>query len=77
MFTTNVPAAQYQPLRHDLETILQRPVKLKMTPTALHSPKRDPAFRHYPTVLGLILGTGVGGGFVINGTVLRGKRDRR
>ncbi len=33
----------------------------------------DPEFRHYPSVLGLILGTGVGGGFVIDGKVLSGK----
>lgn len=74
VFTTNVPAAQYQPLRHDLETILQRPVKIENDANCFAlSEAWDPAFRHYPTVLGLILGTGVGGGFVINGTVLPGK----
>ncbi|MDR5650697.1 ROK family protein, partial [Staphylococcus nepalensis] len=32
-----------------------------------------PEFKNYPTVLGLILGTGVGGGFVTHGKVLPGK----
>lgn len=74
VFTTNVPAAKYQPLRHDLETLLKRPVKIDNDANCFAlSEAWDPEFRQYPTVLGLILGTGVGGGFVIDGKILPGK----
>ena len=74
VFTTNVPAAQYKPLIHDLANILQRPVKVENDANCFAlSEAWDPEFKRYPTVLGLILGTGVGGGFVINGKVLSGK----
>lgn len=74
VFTTNVPAAQYKPLIHDLANALQRPVKVENDANCFAlSEAWDPEFKRYPTVLGLILGTGVGGGFVINGKVLSGK----
>lgn len=74
VFTTNVPPAQYKPLIHDLAKVLQRPVKVENDANCFAlSEAWDPNFKHYPTVLGLILGTGVGGGFVINGKVLSGK----
>ncbi|EKT53347.1 N-acetylglucosamine kinase [Providencia burhodogranariea] len=74
VFTTNVPAAKYKPLIHDLANILQRPVKVENDANCFAlSEAWDPEFTRYPTVLGLILGTGVGGGFVTNGKVLSGK----
>lgn len=74
VFTTNVPAAQYKPLIHDLANILQRPVKVENDANCFAlSEAWAPEFKRYPTVLGLILGTGVGGGFIINGKVLSGK----
>lgn len=74
VFTTNVPAAKYKPLIHDLAKILQRPVKVENDANCFAlSEAWDPEFKRYPTVLGLILGTGVGGGFIINGKVLPGK----
>ncbi len=74
VFTTNVPTAQYKPLIHDLANILQRPVKVENDANCFAlSEAWDPDFKRYPTVLGLILGTGVGGGFIINGKVLSGK----
>ncbi len=74
VFTTNVPTAQYKPLIHDLAHILQRSVKVDNDANCFAlSEAWDPEFKHYPSVLGLILGTGVGGGFVINGKVLPGK----
>ncbi|MCD4607167.1 ROK family protein, partial [Proteus mirabilis] len=74
VFTTNVPAAKYKPMIHDLANILERPVKVENDANCFAlSEAWDPEFRHYPSVLGLILGTGVGGGFVIDGKVLSGK----
>ena len=63
VFTTNVPAAKYKPMIHDLANILERPVKVEHDANCFAlSEAWDPEFRHYPSVLGLILGTGVGGG---------------
>lgn len=74
VFTTNVPAAKYQPLIHDLANTLQRPVKVENDANCFAlSEAWDPDFTRYHSVLGLILGTGVGGGLVINGKVLPGK----
>ncbi len=74
VFTTNVPAAKYKPLIQDVTNTLQRPVKIENDANCFAlSEAWDPDFIRYPTVLGLILGTGVGGGFVIDGKVLSGK----
>ena len=74
VFTTNVPTAQYKPLMHDLTELLQRPIKIENDANCFAlSEAWDHEFIQYPTVLGLILGTGVGGGFVTNGKVLSGK----
>lgn len=74
VFTTNVPAAKYQPLVYDLADTLQRPVKVENDANCFAlSEAWAPEFKNYPTVLGLILGTGVGGGFVTHGKVLPGK----
>lgn len=61
VFTTNVPAAKYKPMVHDLAHILNRPVKVENDANCFAlSEAWDPEFRHHPSVLGLILGTGVG-----------------
>ncbi|WP_323086767.1 N-acetylglucosamine kinase [Providencia alcalifaciens] len=74
VFTTNVPSAQYKPFIHDLTKLLNRPVRVENDANCFAlSEAWDPEFKRYPSVLGLILGTGVGGGFVINGKVLSGK----
>lgn len=41
--------------------------------TVLLSPKPDDEFTQYPLVMGLILGTGVGGGTVLNGKSITGR----
>lgn len=41
--------------------------------TVLLSPKLDDEFTQYPLVMGLILGTGVGGGTVLNGKSITGR----
>ena len=59
---------------HDPHIYSIGPLKSKMMLTSFAlSEAWDPEFRHHPSVLGLILGTGVGGGFVIDGKVLSGK----
>lgn len=74
VFTTNVPAAQYQPFIHDLEHCLQRPIKVDNDANCFAlSEAWDNEFRQYPTILGMILGTGVGGGYIINGRAISGK----
>lgn len=74
VFTTNVPTAQYKPLVTDLQTVLSRPVKVENDANCFAlSEAWDPEFRQYNSVLGLILGTGVGGGFTLNGRVVSGK----
>ena len=74
VFTTNVPAAKYKPLIPDLANMLQRPVKVENDANCFAlSEAWATDFQHYPTVLGLILGTGVGGGFISHGKVLSGK----
>ncbi|AKJ42225.1 N-acetylglucosamine kinase [Pragia fontium] len=74
VFTTNVPAAKHKPLVADLTHCLQRPVRIDNDANCFAlSEAWDTEFRQYPTVLGMILGTGVGGGFVVDGKVISGK----
>lgn len=74
VFTTNVPAAKHQPLIADLTACLERKVVVDNDANCFAlSEAWDKAFRQYPTVLGVILGTGVGGGFIVNGKVVTGK----
>ena len=42
-------------------------------PTVSRCQKRDDEFTQYPLVMGLILGTGVGGGLIFNGKPITGK----
>ncbi len=62
-----------QPLDRDLETALSRPVRLANDANCFAvSEAIDGAAAGANVVFGVILGTGVGGGVVINGTVMRG-----
>ena len=62
-----------QPLGRDLEALLQRPVRLANDANCFAlSEAMDGAGQGARCVFGVILGTGVGGGLVIDGQVLRG-----
>jgi len=72
-FTGNTPSLSGQPLQKDLEKLLARPVRLANdADCAALSEAVDGAGAGYKTVFGLIMGTGVGGGFVVNGEVVEG-----
>ncbi|MGH8453156.1 MAG: ROK family protein [Nevskiales bacterium] len=62
-----------KPLKQDLETALGRPLRLANDADCLAlSEARDGAGQGARSVFGVILGTGVGGGIVINGALLAG-----
>lgn len=74
LYATNLPAASGQPLRADLSRLLQREVRIDNDANCFTlSEAWDDAFRPYPVVMGLILGTGVGGGIVVKGRPLSGR----
>lgn len=62
-----------QPLRNDLENRLQRPVKLANDANCFAlSEATDGAGQGANVVFGVILGTGVGAGLVVNGSIVNG-----
>jgi fructokinase len=62
-----------RPLSHDLERVLARPVRLANDANCfVLSEATDGAAAGAPVVFGVILGTGCGGGIVVNGQVLTG-----
>ncbi len=62
-----------QPLRRDLQALLQRPVRLANDANCFAlSEAVDGAGEGADTVFGVILGTGVGGGIVVDGRLLVG-----
>jgi fructokinase len=62
-----------KPFQQDLERALQRPVRLANDADCMAlSEAFDGAGANAPVVFGAILGTGVGGGVVVNGRLLRG-----
>jgi len=70
---SNSVAFNGKPLKQDLERALGREVRLANDANCFAlSEARDGAARGAPTVFGVILGTGVGGGIVIDGRVLEG-----
>jgi len=74
LYAANVPAASGKPLRADLSALLERDVRLDNDANCFAlSEAWDDEFRRYPLVMGLILGTGVGGGIVINGKPITGR----
>ena len=73
VLTVNIPAASNRTLRKDLEERLQRRVQIENDANCFAiSEAWDEEFRELPSVLGLILGTGFGGGLVYNGSIFRG-----
>jgi fructokinase len=70
---SNSPALNGRPLHTDLAAALDRPVILRNDADCFTlSEARDGAGAGYRTVFGVILGTGVGGGAVVNGAALVG-----
>lgn len=62
-----------RPLREDLEDLLKRPIRMANDADCFAlSEASDGAGRGRAMVFGVIIGTGVGGGFVINGQLLQG-----
>ena len=62
-----------KPLRYDLETLLERPVRLANDANCFAlSEASDGAAAGAGTVFGVIAGTGVGGGVVVDGKVIGG-----
>lgn len=75
IFTANIPAAMGKPLARDLEQRIERPVLIDNDANCFAlSEAWDGEFRQYSSVLGIILGTGVGGGIIINGKSFTGKQ---
>lgn len=63
-----------RPLAEDLERVLERPVRFENDANCFAlSEARDGAGRGGRLVFGVILGTGIGGGFVVDGQVWRGR----
>lgn len=74
LFTANVPAAMGKPLPQDLAALIGREVRIDNDANCFAlSEAWDDEFRRYPVVLGLILGTGVGGGLIVDGKVVSGR----
>lgn len=74
LYAANVPAASGKPLRADLSARLDRDVRLDNDANCFAlSEAWDDEFTQYPLVMGLILGTGVGGGLIFNGRPITGK----
>lgn len=73
LYAANVPAASGRRLRSDLSARLGRDVRLDNDANCFAlSEAWDDEFTAYPLVMGLILGTGVGGGLVLNGKSITG-----
>ncbi|PSU34378.1 N-acetylglucosamine kinase [Photobacterium lutimaris] len=74
VLTVNVPAAKGKPLRKDLEAKIGRTVKIENDANCFAlSEAWDEDLQDEPSVLGLILGTGFGGGFIYEGKVFSGR----
>ncbi|MDW1592552.1 MULTISPECIES: N-acetylglucosamine kinase [unclassified Vibrio] len=74
VLTVNVPAAKGKPLRADLEAKIGRSVKIENDANCFAlSEAWDEDLQDEPSVLGLILGTGFGGGFIYEGKVFSGR----
>ena len=72
-FASNTPCLIGMPLQKDLEKRLGRPVVLANdADCAALSESVDGAGRGFRSVFGLIMGTGVGGGFIYDGKIIKG-----
>ncbi|AHN72700.1 N-acetylglucosamine kinase [Aggregatibacter actinomycetemcomitans] len=71
---TNIRVADNKPILCDLSAILEREVRAENDANCFAlSEAWDAENAEYPSVLGLILGTGFGGGFVLNGKIHSGQ----
>ncbi|WP_407333052.1 N-acetylglucosamine kinase [Enterovibrio sp. 27052020O] len=76
VLTVNVPAAKGRTLRADLEAKIGRAVALNNDANCFAlSEAWDEELQGEKVVLGLILGTGFGGGIVLDGKVVSGKNN--
>ncbi|WP_034914131.1 MULTISPECIES: N-acetylglucosamine kinase [Erwinia] len=74
LFTANIPAARGKTLQADLSRRLSREVRIDNDANCFAlSEAWDDEFQVYPVVLGLILGTGVGGGLIVDGKPVTGR----
>ena len=74
VLTVNVPAAKGKPLRADLEAKIGRSVKIENDANCFAlSEAWDEELKDEPSVMGLILGTGFGGGLIYDGKVFSGR----
>lgn len=74
VLTVNVPAAKGKPLRADLEAKIGRSVKIENDANCFAlSEAWDDELKDAPSVMGLILGTGFGGGLIYEGQVFSGR----
>lgn len=74
LYAANLPAASGRTLGRDLSERLAREVRIENDANCFTlSEAWDDEFRRYPLVMGLILGTGVGGGLVMDGRIISGK----
>ena len=71
---TNIRVADNKPMLRDLSALLGREVRAENDANCFAlSEAWDAENTEYPSVLGLILGTGFGGGFVLNGKIHSGQ----
>jgi N-acetylglucosamine kinase len=74
VLTVNIPCANGRFFRHDLEQDLNRTVKLENDANCFTlSEAWDKSLQGIPSVMGLILGTGFGGGLVYHGEIFSGR----
>lgn len=74
VLTVNVPAAKGKPLRADLEAKIGRQVKIENDANCFAlSEAWDEELKDEPCVMGLILGTGFGGGIIHEGKAYSGR----
>ena len=71
---SNSTALNGKPVKRDLEAALQRPIRMENDANCFAlSEAVDGAAAGAPIVVGVIIGTGVGGGIVINRSVITGR----
>lgn len=74
LFTANIPAVCGRTLCADLSQCLNREVRINNDANCFAlSETWDDESQHYPVVLGIILGTGVGGGLIVDGKPVTGR----
>ena len=74
LFCANIPAVRGRTLAADLSQQLGREVRVDNDANCFAlSEAWDDEFRAYPVVFGLILGTGVGGGLIVDGKPVAGR----